>query len=453
MVNAKKISKVVILGCSVSGIAAARYLLASNYDVYVSEFGKLPDKFRKEVEELEAQGVKFEFNGHTEEFINGSEFAVTSPSIPNSAPVYEILNNLGIEVISEIDLAYLNTENKNSFIGITGTNGKTTTTSAVAHLLSQKFIAPECGNIGKPPVSFVLNKPDWYVTEISSFQLEKSKYFRAHIACWTNFTPDHITWHGSLEAYFSAKAKMFLNQTSDDFAILNGQDEKLMEFAPKCVGQLFIFDKELNDNCAFIKNEAIYLKAFGKEEKVIELAKCNLTGHHNYQNLMCAIIISKLAGLSTDLICKGLETFYAPEHRMEKFAEYNGIEFYNDSKATNPESAIAAIDSFNDKNVVLIAGGRDKLTSLDEFCKSVNKHITSVVLIGEAADRFDEELKKNGFTSIYREDSLQSAVDKSIRLKPDAVLLSPACASFDMFSGYEERGKVFKEYVLSKVSR
>ncbi len=449
----EKKSKVVILGCSVSGIAAAKYLLSCGYEVYVSDFGKLPEKFKFDVENLASKGVKFEFDGHTLNFINNAGFAVTSPSIPNNAPVYEMLKELGIEVISELDLAYLNTENKNSFIGITGTNGKTTTTSAVAHLLSQKFKAPECGNIGKPPVSFVLENPDWFVTEISSFQLEKSKYFRAHIACWTNFTPDHITWHGSLEAYFSAKAKLFLNQSSDDFAILNGQDEKLMEFAPKCIGQVFIFDKELNDNCAFINNGAIYLRAFGVEEKIIELSKCNLTGHHNYQNLMCAIIISKLAGLSTDMIRSGLMTFYAPEHRMEKFAEFNGIEFYNDSKATNPESAIAAIDSFDDKKVVLIAGGRDKLTSLDEFCKSVNKHISSVVLIGEATERFAEELRKNGFTSIYREDNLESAIDKSILLAPDAVLLSPACASFDMFSGYEERGKVFKEYVLSKISR
>lgn len=446
------VAKALILGCSVSGLAAAEFLNKTGYDVYVSDFGKLPQKYETQVNDLKNKGVKFEFDGHTEGFISGAQFAVTSPSIPNNAPVYEMLNDMGIEVISELDLAYRNTENKNSFIGITGTNGKTTTTSAVSHLLSQRYKAPACGNIGNPPVSFVLEKPDWYVTEVSSFQLEKSKEFRAHIACWTNFTPDHITWHGSLEAYFNAKAKMFLNQTKDDFAILNGQDAKLAEFASKCPGQVFIFDKELEDNCSFIKNDAIYIIINGQKEEIIKISECNLSGHHNYQNLMCAILISKLAGLSSEMIRAGLRTFTAPEHRMEKFAQFDGITFFNDSKATNPESAIAAIDAFNNQNVALIAGGRDKLTPLDEFCQSVNKHITSVILIGEAADRFNTELANNGFKQIYRENSLQSAVDKCIELKPDAVLLSPACASFDMFSGYEERGKVFKEYVLSKFS-
>ncbi len=445
-------NKAVILGCSVSGLAAAHYLLKSGYSVFVSDFSDLPEKFVLDVNNLKKQGVNFEFNGHTINFLKGASFAVTSPSIPNSAPIYNILKDLKIEVISELDLAYRCTKNKDSFIGITGTNGKTTTTSAIAHLLSKKFTAPACGNIGKPPISFTLEKPDWYVTEVSSFQLEKSKEFRAHIACWTNFTPDHITWHGSMEKYFNAKAKMFLNQTEDDFAILNGSDKALKDFASKCPGRVFWFDKETEDNCSFIKNNIIYIKTNGATEEIIKLEECNLSGHHNYQNLMCAILVSKLAGLPTENIRTGLKTFTPPEHRMEKFAQFNGITFFNDSKATNPESSIAAIDAFNNQNVALIAGGRDKLTPLDDFCKSVNKHITSVILIGEAADRFEVELKNNGFKQIYKETSLQKAVDKCVSLKPDTILLSPACASFDMFSGYEERGKVFKDYVLSKFS-
>ena len=446
-------AKALILGCSISGISAAKLLLNLGYNVYISDYGKCPDKFVKDVDELASKGVQLEFGGHTEEFLKGAAFAVTSPSIPNDAKIYTILKELGIEVISEPDLAYRESGSKDAFIGITGTNGKTTTTAAVSHLLSARFKAPACGNIGCPPTAFVLDKPDWFVTEISSFQLEKSKLFRAHIACWTNFTPDHITWHGSLENYFNAKAKMFLNQTNKDFAILNGQDKKLTEFGKKCPGQVFFFDKELENNCAFIKNNIIYTKINNITEKIIELSECNLSGHHNYQNLMCAILISKLAGLPTELVRERLKTFKAPEHRMERFAQFDGITFYNDSKATNPESAIAAIDAFNDQKVVLIAGGRDKLTSLNEFCSSVKNHINSVILIGEATERFESELRKNGFDkNIYKENSLQSAVDKSIELKPQSVLLSPACASFDMFSGYEERGKVFKDYVISKFS-
>lgn len=444
--------KALVIGCSLSGLAAAHLLQKSGYAVYVTEYGKLNEKFIDEVTRLKSLGVRFEFEGHTREFMQHSDYAVTSPSVPTNALVFKLLKEEGISVISELDLAYNFAANKNSFIGITGTNGKTTTTSAVEHLLAQSFKAVACGNIGLPPASIVSETPDWFVTEVSSFQLEQSSTFRAHIACWTNFTPDHITWHGSLEAYFEAKAKLFLNQTEDDYAILNGTDSKLMEFLPRCKAQVFVFDRKLEDNCVYIENDAIMLKVAGVVEKIINLSDCQLSGHHNYQNLMCSIIIARLAGLSVDLIRQGIATFKAPEHRMEKFTEFEGIKFYNDSKATNPESAIAAINAFTDK-MVLIAGGRDKLTSLKEFCETVKHHAFATILIGEAAERFNTELLESGYSNIYFEPSLMSAVDKAIALKPDSVLLSPACASFDMFTGYEERGKVFKEYVLSKISK
>ena len=165
---------------------------------------------------------------------------------------------------------------------------------------------------------------------------------------------------------------------------------------------------------------------------------------------MCGIICAKLCGMENEDILEGIKSFKAPEHRLEKVKEINGITFYNDSKATNPEASIVAIDSFNNVNVALILGGRDKNTDLTEMCKSINKHITTVLLIGEATERFEENLKKNGFDNIIKEETLESSIDKAISLKPDVVLLSPACASFDMFKSYEHRGEVFKEYVLSK---
>lgn len=444
--------KVLVIGCSLSGLAAADLLLKSGYAVYVTEYGKLNEKYADDVSRLKSQGVRFEFEGHTKDFMQHSDFAVTSPSVPTNALVFKLLKEEGIKVYSELDLAYNFATNKDSFIGITGTNGKTTTTSAVEFLLSRKFKAPACGNIGLPPTSLVLSAPDFFVTEVSSFQLEQSSTFKSHIACWTNFTPDHITWHGSLDAYFDAKAKLFLNQTENDYAILNGADDALMNLVQRCKAKVFVFDKEVEDNCAFIKDGSIFVKVNGCLEKVVALSECQLSGHHNYQNLMCAILISVLAGLSMDDIRDGVKNFKAPEHRMEKFAEYKGITFYNDSKATNPESSIAAINAFSDK-MVLIAGGRDKLTSLKEFCESVKEHVAATILIGEAAERFNKELLNNGYTNIYFESSLMSAVDKAIELNPDSILLSPACASFDMFTGYEERGKVFKEYVLSKISK
>ena len=226
-----------------------------------------------------------------------------------------------------------------------------------------------------------------------------------------------------------------------------------MEFSKECGGTVFLFDAEIGENCSYIKNGAIYFKRRGREDKIIDLADCPLIGNHNYQNVMCAVIVAKLEGVSDEDIRKSIMSFKVPEHRLEKFAQNVKTVFYNDSKATNPEASLVAINSFDNCDVALIAGGRDKNTDLTEFCEAIKKHIKTVILIGEAGNRFDENLRKNGFENIIREATIQSAIDKAIELNPDVVLLSPACASFDMFSGYEERGRVFKEYVLSKIKQ
>ncbi len=187
-----------------------------------------------------------------------------------------------------------------------------------------------------------------------------------------------------------------------------------------------------------------------KDEEVISTSDCPLVGHHNYQNIMCGIICAKLCGMNNETIREMIMSFKAPSHRLEKVRTFNGITFFNDSKATNPEASIVAIDSFNNTDVVLILGGRDKNTDLTEMCHSINKHIKTVLLIGEATERFEENLLNNGFSNIIKEQTLESAIDKAIELNPNVVLLSPACASFDMFTSYEHRGDVFKEYVLSK---
>ena len=442
--------KVLILGFSLSGKAAARFLSNKKelgVKIFITEQREYKPEDEKDMKELEALGVRMEFGGHSDEFTSGVDIAVASPSFPLDSELYLKLKNNNVEIISELDVAYL--ESDKPFIAITGTNGKTTTTALVSHMLSARYNSPVCGNIGKPPCDLLEDKVDYFVCEVSSFQAEHNKYFNPKIACWTNFTPDHITWHGTLENYFNAKAKLFEGDV--EYSVLNGADEKLLEFSKsdKCKGKIFLFDKE-TDNSSYIKNDTIYFKNDGIEEKIIDLKDCPLVGHHNYQNIMCGVIISKIVGLTDDEIRTTIMSFRAPEHRLEKVTEFDGITFYNDSKATNPEASIVAIDSFNNQNVVLIAGGRDKFTDLTEFCESVKKHITTVVLIGEAADRFEENLKNNGFSNIIREQTFEGAIDKSIELKPNVVLLSPACASFDMFTGYVQRGKVFKDYVLSK---
>ena len=428
--------KVLILGLSKSGIAAAKFAASKGYDVYiteskgvneagrlnnpatpqgikgVNEAGKLDNPatpqgikgvnegVNPQIEELKSLGIKIECGLHSEKFISGSSFAVT------------------------------------------GTNGKTTTTALVSHILSKKFSAPVCGNIGVPPTSLIEENHDFLVCEISSYQAQMTEKFKAKIACWTNFTPDHIDWHGGLENYFNAKAKIFLPPQEPEFAILNAQDTKLKEFSKQCKNVIFFDD---GNDCG-IKNNSIFYKG----EEIISLKDCPLVGHHNYQNIMCGIIIAKLVGMNNSDIREQIMSFRAPAHRLEKVREMDGITFFNDSKATNPEASIVAIDSFNNQNVALILGGRDKNTDLTEMCHSINKHIKTVLLIGEATERFEENLKKNGFSNIIKEHTMEEAIDKAISLKPDVVLLSPACASFDMFKSYEHRGEVFKDYVLSK---
>jgi len=442
--------KVLILGLSKSGIAAAKYLSNKCANVYITESReeKLEDKDL--LEELKNLDIQVEMGGHTDEFINDSYLAVTSPGIPPKSEIFKRLKEANVPVVSEIELAY--SETGKPFIAITGTNGKTTTVALTAHILSSEYKAEPCGNYGVPPCDLLNdNNLDYFVCEVSSFQLETSNSFQPQIACWTNFTPDHIDWHDGLENYFNAKAKIFKFPQLPAFAIFNGNDEKLLEFSKTCTANVFLFDKKTEDNCCYVEEGKIYFTRKGKTEEIISLEECPLIGHHNYQNVMCAIIIAKIEGISNENIKKSIMSFKVPEHRLEYVAKVGNTEFYNDSKATNPESAIVAINSFNDKNAVLIAGGRDKNTDLKEFCDAVKKHINTVILIGEAGKRFEENLKQNGFENIIFAETLQSAIDKGLSLNSDVVLLSPACASFDMFSGYEERGKVFKEYVLSKV--
>lgn len=440
--------KVLIMGFSMSGKSAAKYLARHGADVFITENREQKEEDLKDIQELEGLGIKIEFGGNSDEFLNDSYMAIVSPSVPKESELYKKVQGKNIQIISEIELAYK--ETGRPFIGITGTNGKTTVTALTSHILSSEYKAPECGNIGVPPTSLLDDDVDYFVCELSSFQMEHTNAFKAQIACWTNFTPDHITWHGTLENYFDAKAKLFRNPTASAFAVLNGADEKLLEFSKTVGGTVFLFDKEVEDNCCYIKDESIFYKRNGKEEFIIKLADCPLIGHHNYQNIMCCVIMAKIIGISNEHIQERIKDFVVPEHRLEKVREYNGITFYNDSKATNPEASIVAINSFNNTDVILIAGGRDKLTTLDEFCESVKQHIKTVILIGEATERFEEALKKSGFDNILKADTMESAIDKAIELKPNNVLLSPACASFDMFKGYEERGTVFKNYVLSK---
>lgn len=441
--------RVLVLGLSKSGIAAAKFAKKHGAVVYLSEGKYVDEENMYKVAELKSLGINVEFGSHSEEFVDNAELVVSSPGIPPHSEIIKRIVSKNIPVISELELAYR--ECDIPFIIITGTNGKTTTTALTEHILAKSLNVKACGNIGQPPCNIADENLDYFICEASSYQLAMSPSLKPFISVWTNFTPDHIDWHQGLENYFKAKAKVFLSPQAPKYSVLNAKDEKLLEFSKKAEGEIFMFAGNIGANCCYEENGKIIYKQNNEAEEIISLKECPLLGEHNYQNIMCAIICAKLTGIQNDVIKKAIMEFKAPAHRLEKIVEKNGITFYNDSKATNPEASIVAIDSFNNTDVALIAGGRDKNTDLTEFCKSVNKHIKTVVLIGEATERFEQNLRANGFNNIFKEKTMENAIDKCIELKPDVVLLSPACASFDMFNSYEHRGDVFREYVLSRV--
>ena len=441
--------KVLILGLSKSGAAAARYLSKQGADCFVTEYNQLTEKNRELYEQLLNEGIKVEVGGHSDEFIKESYIAITSPGIPPKSEIFTRLKEQNIPVIGEVELAYL--EATAPFIAITGTNGKTTTTLLTSHILNSEYKAPACGNVGVPPTSLLEDKPDFFVCEVSSFQLATAPTFRPQIACFLTFTPDHLDWHGGLENYFEAKVSLFKDYKQPMYAVFSGADEKIYEFSKQYTGEKFIYAKEENTNCCYIKDGAIFFKR-KEEEEIIKLDDILLVGEHNYQNIMCAIVIAKLIGISNDNIRERIKSFKPVEHRIEYAGEVNGKLFYNDSKATNPEASFVAIKAFEGKKLTLIAGGRDKNTDLTEFCKDyINKYVNTVILIGEATNRFKENMERNGFTNIILSASLEEAIDTSLTLDNEIVLLSPACASYDMFNSYEHRGEVFKEYVKSKL--
>lgn len=450
MVNNNQEEKVLILGLSKTGIAAAKYLAKHGASCFITELNEKNENNNENcLTDLKKAGIEVEIGRHSDEFIENVTYAVTSPGIPPTSEIFTKLKEKNIKVISEIELAYKNT--KTPFVAITGTNGKTTTTMLVSHILSSIYKAPVCGNIGVPPISLIDDKNDYLVCEVSSFQLENTSDFAPFVAVFTNFTPDHINYHGSLKDYFDAKAKLFKNTK---FAVFNSRDEKINDFAKNYKGEKFYFDDYNYKNASYIKNNAIYFKQNNIEEKIIDIDDINLVGHHNYQNVMCSIIVAKLLNVPNEKIKEQIKSFKSVEHRIElvQNIKKGTQKFYNDSKATNPEATMVALKSFSGKKVTLLVGGRDKNTTLDEFCIDVKKYINNVIVFGEAKERFYNELKKSGYKNLYITNKMYEAIDKSIDLNDEVVLLSPACASFDEFKSYEDRGIKFKEYVTNKLS-
>ena len=441
-----KSKKVLIVGFSTTGIAAAKYLHNKGMDVYISEKNELAPKNQKLANDLISKGIKLEFGAHSEEFIDKVNFAILSPSVPPEAEILKKLKERNISYFSDIE--YCSFFDREKMIAITGTNGKTTTTALVSYILSKKFNAPYCGNIGISPMEYMDKHVDYYVIEASSFQLYYSKSFAPKIGVFCNLTPDHILWHKSMENYFEAKANMFRNMDENSFAVLNYDDKYTKKLGEEIKAKVYYFSSYRQDieNCIYQDNDKIIFN----NEEIININELQIVGKHNIQNAMCAILCAIITGIDIETIKDALRNFRAIEHRLEFIRSIEGTQYYNDSKATNPEASIVAINSFPNKKVVLIAGGRDKKTSLDDFVEAVKKNISKVVLIGEATKRFKDELTKKGYLNTVNSRTLEEAIDIASLDRPDVVLLSPACASFDMFDSYEKRGDAFRNYVLSK---
>jgi UDP-N-acetylmuramoylalanine--D-glutamate ligase len=441
---------ITILGLGKSGRETALYLAKRGARITVSESKELNPADDAIVQQLKAQGVTIESGGHSQESLASADLIVTSPGVKPSSDVIQRAIQLGKPVVCDVEIAYQ--EANVPIVAITGTNGKSTTTALISFILEKNGMkAPACGNFGVPVLSALESGPTHLVIEVSSFQLYYSKHFAPDIGIWLNLTPDHVDWHGSLDAYIEAKECMFRRQISSQYAVLNMDDPIVANCATKAEIFPFSIERELTEAVqgAFITHEFLSYRYNGRSNVLIGLNELNIIGKHNLENALAAISAAALLGLSPTQIGDALKQFEALEHRLEYVDTIDGVRCYNDSKATNTDSAIKALQSFKER-IVLIAGGRDKGTALDEFVRSVVNHTSAVILLGEAKNRFEKAMLEGGVQNIYTVESMEEAVDLGIKLKSGPLVLSPACASFDMFKDFEDRGRVFKNIIHSR---
>jgi len=341
---------------------------------------------------------------------------------------------------------------KGKILAITGTNGKTTTTTLVGEILSNYFKDVKVvGNIGIPYTSVAADTTEETVTaaEISSFQLETIVDFAPDVSAILNITPDHLNRHHTMENYIKAKEDITKNQKVNDVCVLNYEDEVLHKFGESLSMKVLWFDsKKPVQNGCYLNGEKIIYVSEGKEEEVIDVNELNILGTHNYENVMAAVAMTISIGVPLDVIVKTLREFQAVEHRIEYVTEKRGVKFYNDSKGTNPDAAIKGIQAMN-RPTLLIGGGYDKQSEYDEWIESFDGKVKKLVLIGVTKEKIADCAKRHGFTDYVFADSLEEAVNICYdnAVSGDAVLLSPACASWDMFKSYEERGRIFKDLV------
>ena len=434
--------KVFIFGMAKSGYEAAKMLSKYNNDILITDAKKQDEKHLKELEEL---NIKYEITDNQIDLIDDSfDYMIKNPGIPANNKVVLKAKKLGIKVINEIEAAYYLLTKNVKIIGITGSNGKTTTTTIIYEILKLKYNNVHlAGNIGFPLSQIIsdVKENDIIVMEISDHQLCDMYDFKTNISLLLNLVHAHIDFHGSYEKYMEMKKRIFNNHTENDLAILNFDNDDVMNLTKDIRSNKLYFSKN-NNKKAYIKGNAIYYN----DELVINLSDIRIKGIHNYENIMAAIIALKEFNIENELIYKFLNTFSGVEHRIEFVKELNGRVFYNDSKATNNEATITALKTFNTPTI-LIMGGLDRGIPFDEL-KEYISNVKEIVCYGETKDVIELFAKNNNIKCIKENDLVEAtlkAYEESE--KNDTILLSPACASWDQFNTFEERGELFKETV------
>ncbi|HWG17878.1 MAG TPA: UDP-N-acetylmuramoyl-L-alanine--D-glutamate ligase [Acidobacteriaceae bacterium] len=446
--------RVLVVGLGKSGLAAALFLRDKGARVTVSDTRSMA-ALEKEIPALLDAGIMVEAGGHGLLTFRRQDLIVVSPGVPYDTPELAQTRALGVpglEIIGEVELASRFLVGK--IVAITGSNGKTTTTALTGKIFADAGLATLVGgNIGVPVIELVpRSTPDtWSVLEVSSFQLETIAEFRPCIAVVLNITPDHLDRHGSFENYAAAKARITENQTGNDFLVLNAEDKPTQMIAAKTRAQIFWFSpRRPVKQGAFVHGESIAFlpREGGKAEPIMPVAEIPLKGAHNVENVLAAICTARLAGIPAASIRESVRTFKAVEHRLEFVATVRGIDFYNDSKATNVDATKKALEAFAG-GLHLILGGKDKDSDYTELADLIRTRVKTVYTIGSAAEKIEQHL--NGTAKIVSAGTLDAAVRTAAEdaSAGDVVLLAPACASFDQFENYEHRGKVFKNLVQS----
>jgi UDP-N-acetylmuramoylalanine--D-glutamate ligase len=445
--------RVLVVGLGKSGVSAALFLRSRGARVTVSD-SKAESELSREIPALLDKGIVVETGAHGERTFRDQDLIVLSPGVPLNTPQLEQARGFQVPVIGEVELASRFLQGR--IIAITGSNGKTTTTSLVGEILTQSGLKAQVGgNIGTPVTELIEGStPEtWNVLEISSFQLESVESFRPKIACILNVTPDHLDRHGTFEAYVAAKARIFEQQGPEDFAVLNAANDTCLKTADGLRAPVYWFSSEAEvKQGSFARDGEIFWRRNAMPETILPVSEIALKGKHNLENVLAAVTIAKLAGCANESIRSSVRDFKAVEHRLEHITTIDGVQYFNDSKATNVDATIKALESFP-AGIHLILGGKDKGSDYTVLKPLLKQRAKRVYTIGAAADKIESHI--TGAVPIIHAGTL----DRAVRLAAenaasgDVVVLAPACSSFDQFDNYEHRGRVFRQLVEALAAR